>query len=86
MLAANATMVFTDYQIKDEGLELHFVCPNPGAGEASDYYVLATDAELSVITKVSEFKTLIVNKLQRKLRAANLASKLDPYVGQSVVI
>lgn len=85
-LKADATMVFIDYQIKDNGLELHFVCPDPGSGEVSDYYILATDAEILAVTEISEFRTLVVDKLERKFRAINLASKLDPYIGQGVVI
>ena len=85
-LATNATMVFMDYQIRDDGIELHFVCYNPGPGEITDYYILITDAEITAISNATQFKALIVAKLQRKLRAANLASKLDPFIGQSVVI
>ncbi len=85
-LRTNATMVFTDYNVEDSGLTLHFVCPNPGGGEPSDYYVTLADTELSTVTNATSFKTLVDTKLKRKYRAANIASKLDSLIGQSTVI
>jgi len=86
MLKTNATMVFASYDVQDEGIQLHFVCPDPGGGEASDYSCLLTDAELASITTLAELKALAKTKLERKLRAATIATKLDPLIGQSLVV
>ncbi len=86
MLSTNATMIFLDYEVQDNGIRIHFVCPDPGPNEVSDYYITVTDAELSLITTLAKFKTLVLTKLQRKLRASDIASKLDPYIGQSLVV
>ncbi len=85
-LAINATMVFMSYQVQDSGIQFHFVCPDPGGEQPSDYYILVTDAEVAAITTLASAKTLILNKLARKYRALNIASKLDQFIGQSVVI
>lgn len=83
---ANATFTFTAYEVIDGGITLAFVCLNPGPGEANDYSVLVTDAELAAVTTMQQFVTLVTNKLQRKIRAAGIAAKLDPRIGSSLVI
>jgi len=85
-LKENATMTFMDYQVEDGGIRLHFLCPDPGPGEASDYFVLVTDDELSGISSLPELKQLVTAKLERALRATNIASKLDGLIGQSLTI
>lgn len=83
---ANATFTFTAYEVTDAGIRMDFVCPNPGAGEANDYAILVTDAELATVTTLPQFTTLVTSKLQRKIRATNIATKLDPRLGQSLII
>lgn len=85
-LATNATMTFTDYETGDEGITLHFVSPNPGPGQVSDYFILLTDADLATITTQLQLKNLVETKLKRKLRANGIAAKLDPFIGQSLII
>jgi len=85
-LQNNATMIFISYEIQDGGIQLHFVCPNPGAGEPNDYYILLTDDELTTVGTVQQLKTLVEGKLQRKLRAVGIATKLDTFIGQSLVV
>lgn len=80
------TLTFTDYTVLDDGIQFHFASPDPGAGQPSDYYVQATDAELAAVTTQAQLRTLVTNKLQRKLRATGIATKLDPFIGQSLVI
>lgn len=85
-LQANVTLTFTSYEVTDEGIVLHFVSPDPGPGEMSDYYVLLTDTELAGVSNQSQLATLIRTKLERRIRAVGIASKLDPFIGQSMVI
>jgi hypothetical protein len=91
-LKVNAEMIFQGYEILDGGINLHFLCLDPSdgqptdAGVPTDYYVLITDTELSTISTAAQFKTLVITKLQRKLRATGIANKLDALVGQKVVI
>lgn len=85
-LANNAVMVFTDYAITDDGIGLHFVCGNPGAGQPSDYTIELTDTELAGVVTALALKNLATDKLNRKFRSANIASKLDAIVGQSITI
>lgn len=84
-LNANLTMIFKDYAVSDAGVVLHFVCPNPGAEQVSDYYVLLTDAEISAAANTAALGLLAKTKLQRQLRATGLSSKLDALIGQSLV-
>lgn len=83
---ANATFTFIDYEMRDDGVNMHFVCANPGPGQASDYYILLTDADVAGVTTQNQLKTLVTSKLQRKIRASGFASKLDPFVGQAVTV
>ena len=85
-LRANATLTFTSYEVTNEGIDFHFVSPDPGPGEPSDYFVLITDAELATVTTQLQLRTLVRDRLERKLRATGIASKLDQFIGQSLVI
>lgn len=80
------TLTFRAYDVEDGGIRLRFVSPDPGPGRVSDYDVLLTDTELVAVTTQAQLRTLVIDKLNRKLRAANIASKLDAFIGQSLVI
>ena len=89
----NATFIFSinpewenAYRVTDEGIELNFLCPDPGPGQNSYYVILLTDAELVAVANQSQLRTLVTTKLNRKIRATNIASKLDQFVGQSITI
>jgi hypothetical protein len=77
---------FVDYEVKDSGVTMHFVCLNPGAGRTTDYYIDLTDADVAGVSTQLQLKNLIVQKLQRKLKATGFSTKLDPLIGQSVSI
>lgn len=79
-------LTFLRYKVSDAGVEMEFVNPFPGAGLPTNYTILLTDAELSSVTNLAQLRTLVVAKLQRKIQAAGIASKLDPLIGQSVTI
>lgn len=85
-LKVNAALTFSGYDVNDDGTVLRFVCADPGAGEPSEYSVLLTDADLSAVSTQPQLRTLVISKLQRRYRAAVVASKLDQFVGQSVTI
>ena len=87
-LAVNAVMTFMDYQLLDNplGIEFHFVCSNPGPGQPSDYTVIVTDAEWAAATNNTQRRTLVTNKLQRKYRAAGLATALDGLIGSTFTV
>jgi hypothetical protein len=85
-LAANATFTLTDYTIPDSGVQLHFVCANPGPSQVTDYIIVLTDTEISSVSTVADFKALVTTKLQRRYRTTALSTKLDGMVGQSVTI
>lgn len=80
-LKANAVLTFTGYTITDFGIDLHFTCADPGPGEPNDYRVFVSDTELATVTTLAQFRTLVDAKLNRSVRAANIASKLDQYIG-----
>lgn len=81
-----ADLTFIGYEVTDSGTTLEFVNPNPGAGKPTNYTILLTDAELSSVSTANQLRTLVTGKLQRKLQAANIASKLDPFIGATVTI
>lgn len=83
MLKANATLTFTGYTVTDFGVDLRFVCADPGPGEPNDYRVFVSDAELAAVGTLAQFRTLVDGKLSRTIRAATIASRLDQFIGQS---
>ena len=75
------------YEVLDEplsGIRMWFMCANPGGGNASNYSIILTDAEIAAVVNAAGLKTLVEAKLGRKLRATSIASKLDSFIGSSV--
>lgn len=81
-----ADLTFLRYEVEDASVRLTFLNPDPGPGRASEYTIVVSDAELAAVTTSPELRTLVTAKLRRKLQAANIASKLDGFIGQSVTI
>lgn len=79
-------MVFVRYEVQDDGVTLEFLAPDPGPGRLTAYSIFVTDAELAATTTSPQLRTLVTAKLQRKVQATNIASKLDGFIGQSVTI
>lgn len=79
-------LTFIGYEVTDTGIVLHFTWPNRPTPGVTEFFVLLTDAELSAITTQAQLRTLVMNKLNRKLRATGIATKLDPFVGQTITI
>lgn len=69
-----------------DGVYLTFTSPDPGPGEESDVVILLTDTDLAAVTTQVQLRDLIQNKLNRRVRAAGIASKLDPFIGQSLTV
>lgn len=92
-LRVNATLTFdvypewgSAYRVADDGIELCFLCADPGPGMPSFWIIHITDTELAGAINQTQLKTLVTDKLKRKFRAANIGTKLDPFVGQSITI
>lgn len=82
----NAVMKFVNYEVEDTGIRFFFDCQNPGPGRRVQYTVFATDAELSGVTTQPQLQSLLVTKLQRSIRQAGIASKLDALLNQTLTI
>lgn len=85
-LKPNASLTFTRYEVTDTGVRFWFVCPDPGAGENTDYSVFLTDAEMGAITSLATFQSALLAKLKRYWRAEGIASKLDSLIGRSITL
>lgn len=85
-LTTNAVMTFVGYEVEDTAILFHFVCAAPGSGEPSDYYIRLTDTELNATTNTTQLRSALTTKLQRKLRASGIASRLDSFVGQTITV
>jgi len=79
-------LMFVDYVVTDGGIAMRFLSDNPGAGNESYYTILITDAEMAVISAEPQLRTLVMSKLNRKLRATGFATKLDSFIGQRFTI
>ena len=83
------TLTFTSYVVLDDpvlAIRFHFVSPDPGPGQPTDYYVNLTQSELDGISTQLQLRNALIAKFERKLRAQGISSKLDPLIGQSMVI
>jgi hypothetical protein len=81
-----ADLTFLRYVVEDDATYLEFLWPEPGAGKATNYTIRLTDAELAAVTNAAQLRTLVTGKLQRKLQATGIASRLDSFIGQTVTI
>lgn len=82
---AGARFVLTDYEADESGVTLHFVSPNPGPGQATDYYVRVLDNEIAGQATAESLSAFILTKLQKKIRAAGYSTKVDPLLGREYV-
>jgi len=78
-------LTFEGYNVLNDGVALEF---RPGENTTKDarFTVFLSDAELTTIVTLAQLRAIVISKLQRKVQAAGIASKLDPLVGQSVTI
>lgn len=85
---ASSSYRFTSYGIVDNppAIAFTFYGPIPPGNRAGYVTVTANDAELAAAGTQPAVVTLVTNKLQRKLRATSIATKLDALIGQSVTI
>jgi hypothetical protein len=85
-LKPNAQLVFTAYEVRYNGVLMHWVCYDPGPGEPSDYEVFVTDAEWVTITDLQSFNTLLSAKLKKLYRAEGISTRLDPLIGRTLTL
>ncbi len=83
MLKQNAQMIFVGYDPQDDGVRLHFVCLDPGAGEENDRYVQLTYAELAASHTDADIQTLALAKLMKRYRPIPV---LDSLVQKKAVL
>jgi FPC/CPF motif-containing protein YcgG len=85
-IPANSSFTFMGYKVTDDGVIMTFTCLAPGAGNNTDDQILATFAELASVATAQDLRNLVTTKLQQKIRATGVASKLDSFIGQSLTI
>jgi ABC-type Zn2+ transport system substrate-binding protein/surface adhesin len=86
LINPNTVFTFSSYLVTDNGIVLTFVLTDPGAGESTEMSILLTDNELASVSTTPQLRSLVITKLQRRVRASGIASKLDPLIGQQVTI
>jgi hypothetical protein len=85
-LNPTATMTFVDYEVLETGVRCHFVSPNPGAGQDSDYYIVLSDVDLAGTTTQAQLAALAKAALNRKLLATGVAATLATLIGQNIIL
>ena len=76
-------LTFLSYTVDTDGTSLLFTAM-PAISE--EYRIFFTDAELAAITTQLQLRNAVTTKLQRKVQAVGIASKLDGFIGQQVTI
>lgn len=79
-------LTFTRYKVTDAGITMAFNANDPGPRADNEIVILLTDAELAGVTTQAQLRTLVMNKLNRKIRATGIATKLDPFIGQTLTV
>jgi len=79
------TLFFESYTVQDSGIALRFEERFPDGH--SDYQsIFLTQPELDVVSTQAQLRSLVEQKLKRKLNALGIASKLNQFIGQAVTI
>ena len=76
-------LTFLSYSVETEGISLLFAVVS---ADTEEYQIFFTDAELASITTQLQLRNAVITKLQRKVQAVGIASKLDTFIGQQVNI
>ena len=76
-------LIFLSYAVETDGVSLLFAVIS---ADIKEYTIFFTDAELAAITTQLQLRNAVITKLQRKVQAAGIASKLDTFIGQQVTI
>jgi hypothetical protein len=79
-------MTFTAYKLDATGVEMNFVCNNPGEEAFSNWPINITYAELAAVSTQPQMLNLVTTKLNQRYRNVVAMGKLDPLIGQSIVI
>jgi len=74
------------YTVEDDGIVLRFYSEDLEAGKSRYCHIRLTDRELAAAVDAAALRTLIIQKLRRKLLASEIAEKLDPFLMQEIVI
>ena len=72
---------FIFYRVTDDGIKLAFKDVY-----GNTHYIYLSDTELAAITTQAQLRAAVITKLRRKIQATNIASKLDPLIGQTITI
>ena len=80
--AIPASVRFVSYVVEDAGTVLTF----ERIDADQKYVILLTDAELAGVSTAAALRTLVTTKLNRKIKAALVATKLDAFIGQTVTL
>ena len=84
-LKEGALLHFSEYLVKDGETILAFLCFDPGPGQASEYTIILTDAEMKNLP-LNDFRKLCQDKLDRKLREKGIRASLDQFLGEEFTI
>jgi len=78
-IRSNAVLTLQrDYTYDDHnGITFHFVCLDPGPGEANDYYISLTSAEFDAAVSNVLFRNELQSRLERLLRGNDILAKID---------
>lgn len=85
-LKTGSTLTFLDFSMEDAGVRLHFQCVDPGPEQSNDYYIMITVSEMAAVTTQIQLRTLVQDRLNLQIRAQGVASKLTPFIGQTLVV
>ena len=83
---ANVVLTFVEYEVRDDGTVLTFLAADPGPEQESFIPCFLTNEELATVTTGLQLRNLLQTKLNRRIRASGIASKLDPFIGQSLTV
>lgn len=72
-----------DIETTENGIRFHFLAPNPGGGENSDYYLFYTNAEFDALTNQNQVDTSFTVRLARMIRQTDVRTKMQGLIGKA---
>lgn len=79
------SLKFIDYNIVDEGINLHFLATGSLPGTVTDYYILLSNVEINSALNTAQIDKIIQQKVNRLYNGVGIASILDSEINSVFV-
>lgn len=88
LLPAGKLLVLQGYTVDPaaNGIQLHFVCSDPGPGLPTDYYLFMPHDELEGATNLTQLRTLINGRIDRYIGTDAVIDRVNQITGETFTV